>query len=56
MKRGVTGLYGKGMYKDQDKLILLCAAPRGQVAKIKMLAQEIDVLVCTTIIETGVEL
>lgn len=42
MKRGVTGLYGKGMYKDQDKLILLCAAPRGQVAKIKSLAQEID--------------
>lgn len=42
MKRGVTGLYGKGMYKEQEKLILLCAAPRGQVAKIKMLAQEID--------------
>lgn len=42
MKRGVTGLYGKGMYKEKDKLILLCAAPRGQVAKINMLAQEID--------------
>ena len=42
MKRGVTGLYGKGMYKNQDKLILLCAAPRGQVEKINMLAQEID--------------
>lgn len=42
MKRGVTGLYGKGIYKNQDKLILLCAAPRAQVAKINMLAQEID--------------
>ena len=24
--RGVTGLYGKGMYKNNDKLILICAA------------------------------
>jgi uncharacterized membrane-anchored protein YitT (DUF2179 family) len=42
IKRGVTGLYGKGMYAKKNKLILICAAPRGNVAKIKELAQKID--------------
>ena len=28
VKRGVTGLYGKGMYKSKDKLVLICAASR----------------------------
>ena len=35
VKRGVTGLYGKGMYKDKDKLILICAASRRDVYRIK---------------------
>ena len=42
VKRGVTGLYGKGMYKDKDKLILMCAASRRDVYKIKDLARRID--------------
>lgn len=42
VKRGVTGLYGKGMYSDTDKLVLICAASRGDVAKIKSFAKEID--------------
>jgi uncharacterized membrane-anchored protein YitT (DUF2179 family) len=42
IKRGVTGLYGKGMYTKNDKLVLVCAAPRGDVARIKELAQKID--------------
>lgn len=42
IKRGVTGLNGKGMYTKNDKLVLMCAAPRGDVAKIKELAQKID--------------
>lgn len=41
-KRGVTGLYGKGMYKDKEKLILICAASRRDVYKIKDLARRID--------------
>ena len=42
VKRGVTGLYGKGMYKNTDKLILICAASRGDVYKIKDVARRID--------------
>ena len=32
--KGTTGLYGKGMYKDEQKLVLLCAASRGDVSKV----------------------
>jgi len=42
VKRGVTGLYGKGMYKNKDKLVLICAASRRDVYKIKDLARRID--------------
>ena len=42
IKKGSTGLYGKGMYSNQDKLILVCAAPRSDIAKIKELARDID--------------
>ena len=30
------------MYSNEDKLILVCAAPRGDIAKIKELARNID--------------
>ena len=42
VKRGVTGLYGKGMYHNKDKLILICAVSRGDLYKIKELARRID--------------
>ena len=42
VKRGVTGHYGKGMYSNQEKLVLICAASRGDVYKIKDLARKID--------------
>ena len=42
VKRGVTGLYGKGMYSNKEKLILICAVSRGDVHKIKDLARRID--------------
>ena len=42
VRRGVTGLYGKGMYSGEEKLILICAASRGDIGKIKILAKEID--------------
>ena len=41
-KRGVTGLYGKGMYSNKEKLVLICAVSRGDVHKIKDLAKKID--------------
>ena len=40
--KGTTGLYGKGMYKDEQKLVLLCAASRGDVSKVKQIARKID--------------
>lgn len=42
IKRGVTGLYGKGMYSNKEKLVLICAVSRGDVHKIKDLARRID--------------
>ena len=42
IQRGATGIYGKGMYSDENKLILMCAASRRDVAKIRNLAKKID--------------
>lgn len=42
IKRGVTGLYGKGMYTNQDKLVLMCAASRGDVTRVRQTALKID--------------
>ena len=42
VQRGVTGLYGKGMHKNQERLILMCAAPRSEANKIKIIAKKID--------------
>ena len=42
LKRGTTGLVGKGMYTNKDKLVLMCATARGDVAKVKDIARKID--------------
>lgn len=42
LERGVTGLYGKGMYTESDKLVLICASPRRDVGKIRTIAKDID--------------
>ena len=42
VKRGVTGLYGKGMYSDKGKLVLICAASRRDISKIKDVSKKID--------------
>ncbi len=42
IKRGTTGLYGKGMYTEEKKLVLMCAAARGDINKIKVIAKKID--------------
>ena len=42
ISKGTTGLYGKGMYTNQEKLVLMCAASRGDVAKVKQVARDID--------------
>lgn len=40
--RGSTALYGKGMYTREKKMVLWCVASRGEVVRIKQIAQEID--------------
>ncbi len=42
IQRGTTGLFGKGMYTQENKLILMCAASRGDIARIKLIARKID--------------
>lgn len=42
IKRGTTGLFGKGMYTKEEKLVLMCAASRGDISRIKMIARKID--------------
>ena len=42
VKRGVTGLYGKGMYTEKDKLVLMCAIGRKELAELKSKIKEAD--------------
>ena len=42
INRGVTGFYGKGMYTNFNKIIIMCVAKRRDVAKIKEIAKKID--------------
>ena len=34
VKRGSTLIYGKGMYKNEERNILMCVASRGEVREI----------------------
>lgn len=42
IRKGTTGLFGKGMYTNEHKTILLCAASRGDVSRVKDVAKKID--------------
>lgn len=42
IESGATGLYGKGMYTDEEKTILMCVTKRRNVMTIKNLALEVD--------------
>ena len=42
INRGITGLYGKGMYRKDNKIVLMCAANRNDMANIKKLIMDID--------------
>lgn len=42
VKRGTTGLFGKGMYTDSEKIILMCAVSRGDVSRVKSIVKKID--------------
>ena len=40
--RGSTGIYAKGMYTNEEKMMLLCVGSRNEIAKIKQIAVSID--------------
>lgn len=40
--RGSTGIYAKGMYTNEEKMMLLCVGSRNEIAKIKQIAVNID--------------
>ncbi len=42
VKRGVTGIYGKGMYTNSEKLVLMCAISRRDLSEIKTIIKKID--------------
>lgn len=42
IRKGTTGLFGKGMYTNEHKTILMCAASRGDVSRVKDVAKRID--------------
>lgn len=42
IKRGTTSLYGKGMYKKDEKELLLCVASRKEVVEIRKIINVID--------------
>ena len=42
VQRGATGIYGKGMYTNKEKLILMCAASRRDINRIKQIAKKVD--------------
>lgn len=42
LKRGSTALYGKGMYKKQEKNILLCVMSRAEIREARKIIEDID--------------
>ena len=42
LARGSTGIYAKGMYTRQKRMMLWCVASRNEVARIKQIATQID--------------
>ncbi len=42
LERGGTGLYGRGLYTQKDKMIIMCVTKRNNLIEIEDLAQKID--------------
>lgn len=41
-KRGSTGLFSKGMYTGEDRIVLFCVASRKEIITIKQIVKQID--------------
>lgn len=42
VKRGTTAIYGKGMYKQDEKKLILCVASRREIGEIRRIIYTID--------------
>ena len=42
LNRGGTGLYGKGLYSQREKIIVMCVTKRSNIIEIKDLVKKID--------------
>ncbi|MBR3153236.1 MAG: YitT family protein [Clostridia bacterium] len=42
VRKGSTGLYGKGMYYNKDKLVLICVVKRREIVKVKEIVNSVD--------------
>ena len=42
IERGATAIYSKGMYTNEEKMLLLCAVSRGEVAKVQKIIKQED--------------
>lgn len=40
--RGITGIYAKGMYTNDEKIMLWCVASRNEAMRIKQMSKKID--------------
>ena len=40
--RGVTGIYSKGMYTNERKMMIMCIASRREIIEIKQIANKVD--------------
>lgn len=42
IKRGATGLYGKGSYTQKNKMVIMCVSKRNDIEKIKSISKKVD--------------
>ncbi len=42
ISRGTTAIYSRGMYTNKEKMMIMCISSRGEVIKIKQIANRID--------------
>ncbi len=40
--RGITGIYAKGMYTGEEKMMLWCIASRNEAVRIRQISKKID--------------
>ena len=41
--RGTTGIYSKGMYTNEERLMIMCVASRREIIQIRQIAKKIDI-------------